>query len=325
MSGIVPPQVARQAVHWMVELQADVVPDEILRAWSAWRAGHPDHERAWRHIEAVNTRLRGLGDPHPARAALLAPRGSGRRRQAVKAMSIAFFGAGAGWLARENTPWRAWTADQRTDVGERRMLALADGSRIALNTGSAVDIGYGVAARRLRLLRGEVLVTTAPDAARRPFFVDTAQGTIQAPGTRFAVRLREHATQVSVFDGAVELRPRDGDGVVLLKHGQQALFGSDTVLAPQAASEDSVAWIDGYLIARSQRLQDFLSELGRYTSLALDCAPALEGMRVSGSFRLDDVRRALDTVAATLGLDVESAAGLFGRRVARLRLTPCRS
>lgn len=322
MSSAIPPQVAQRAVEWMIELQADVVPVEVRRAWSEWRAGHPDHERAWQHIEAVNARLRTLGDPHPATAALLAPRDSGRRRQAVKALTLAFFAVGAGWLAREQTPWRVWTADERTERGERRALALADGSRVALNTGSAIDVSYGVAARRLRVHGGEILVTTVPDSARRPFFVDTAHGSIQALGTRFAVRLRDGATQVSVFDGAVELRPRTGEQAVRLTAGQGALFGSDTVLAPHAASEDSVAWIDGYLIARSQRLEDFLAELGRYTSIGLACAPALDGLRVSGSFRLEDVRRVLDTVAATLGLEVESAAGFLGRRVARLRLVP---
>lgn len=322
MSSAIPPQVAHRAVEWMVELQADVVPDEVLRAWAAWRAGHPDHERAWQHIEAVNGRLRALGHPHAASAALLAPRGSGRRRQAVKALTVAFFAVGAGWLAREQTPWRAWTADERTARGERRALALADGSRVALNTGSAVDILVGAEARRVRMLDGEILVTTALDVARRPFVVDTAHGSVKALGTRFAVRLREGATQVSVFAGAVELRPQHGDRGVMLKAGQGALFGSDTVLAPQAVSEDSVAWIDGYLIARSQRLADFLAELGRYTSIELACAPMLDGLRVSGSFRLEDVRRVLDTVAATLGLEVESAAGFLGRRVARLRLVP---
>lgn len=325
MSGAVPAAVARRAVEWMVELQADVVADEVRFEWERWRAADPDHERAWQRIEAVNDRLRALGAPHAASAALLAPRGSGRRRQAVKALAVTLFAGGTAWLAHEQTPWRSWTADERTAVGARRALALRDGTRVALNTGSALDVHYGPGERRLRMAAGEILVTTARDAAQRPFIVDTRHGSVQALGTRFAVRLHDAATQVSVFAGAVELSPRGGAGSRVLHAGQQAWFGDETIAPVQAVDEDSVAWIDGYLIARSQRLRDFLRELGRYSAFALDCAPAVADLLVSGSYRLDDVRRVLDTVAATLGLEVETVQSLFGRGVRRVSLGPRRS
>ena len=84
-AAAVPQDIARRAVEWMVELQSPPVPDELLREWQQWLASHPDHQRAWQRIEAVNDRLRGLGagQQHPApalTAALLAPRGSRGRR-----------------------------------------------------------------------------------------------------------------------------------------------------------------------------------------------------------------------------------------------------
>jgi transmembrane sensor len=328
MAGAAVPQaIARRAVEWMVELQSPPVADELLREWQLWLASDPDHQRAWQRIEAVNDRLRGLGNgpQHPAvTAALLAPRGSPGRRQAVKALSVAIFTGTLAWTAEQQLPWRTWTADQRTGAGQRRTLALADGTRVALNTGTALNIDYDGSARRLRLLAGEILITTAHEAANRPFLVHTAQGELQALGTRFAVRLRPHATQVSVFDGAVALRPaRLLDGMAtVLQAGQQALFGSDAVMPALAADEDSVAWTDGFLIAKSLRLATLMAELSRYSDVELGCAPEVAELRVSGSYRLDDIGRVLETLAAALDLEIVTTTRLFGRLRTSIRLIP---
>jgi transmembrane sensor len=45
--------------------------------------------------------------------------------------------------------------------------------------------------RRIELLKGEVLITTAKDSALRPFIVQTRHGTARALGTRFSVRVGE--------------------------------------------------------------------------------------------------------------------------------------
>lgn len=320
---VVPPGVAQRAVEWMVELQAQPLPDEVRLAWQQWRDSHPDHERAWQRIEAVNGRLRTLGGPqHPAAAAaLLTPR-SRQRRHAVKTLTVLFFTGGLAWTAQQQLPWRTWTADQRSGDGRRRNVALADGSAVAMNVGAAFDVDYDQHGRRLRLRAGEIVVTTAHDPAQRPFTVHTAQGTLQALGTRFAVRLYEAATQVSVFDGAVELRPARGTPSRTLQAGQQALFGADAIMPSLAADEDSIAWTDGFLIAKGMRLGDFLAELNRYSEVALSCAPEAAGLRVSGSYRLDDVQLVLETVSATLELNIETRTRFWGRYRSGIRLAP---
>lgn len=318
----VPPGVAQRAVEWLVELQTQPLPDEVRLAWQQWRDSHPDHERAWQRIEAVNGQLRTLGGAHhPAAAALLTPR-SRQRRQALKTLTVLFFTGGLSWTAAQQLPWRAWTADERSAGGKRRNVALSDGSTVAMNAGAAFDIDYDQHGRRLRLRAGEIVVSTAHDQAQRPFTVYTAQGTLQALGTRFAVRLYEAATQVSVFDGAVELRPARGTPTRTLQAGQQALFGADAIMPTLAADEDSIAWTDGFLIAKGMRLRDFLAELNRYSDVTLSCAPAAAALRVSGSYRLDDVQLVLETLAATLDLEIETSTRFWGRYRDGLRLVP---
>ncbi len=78
----VPPQVAEQAVRWLVELQGGADDERLRQAWQRWRQAAPEHEQAWRHIEAVNQRLAGIGTPL-ALAAINAPH-SPQRRRALK-------------------------------------------------------------------------------------------------------------------------------------------------------------------------------------------------------------------------------------------------
>ena len=68
----------------------------------------------------------------------------------------------AGGLGWRHAPLRhtilAYGADYQTAVGEQRKLRLTDGTRLWLNTASAVDADYGPELRRLTLLTGELFM-----------------------------------------------------------------------------------------------------------------------------------------------------------------------
>jgi transmembrane sensor len=313
LTGI-PPRVARRAVEWLVALQSEAATDPTRRAWQRWREEHPDHERAWRHIEAVNGRLQELASPlgsAVAHAALAPPR-SPKRREAVRTLAVLLFAgggvAGVAWLADEDAPWRERLADERTGVGERRTVRLADGTTVALNTASAIDLRFSAGERRIRLVGGEILVTTGPDGdglAPRPFVVETAQGELRPLGTRFAVRRQSDATRVDVFEGAVEVRPRHGGGRTLrLNAGEQVRFTDGRIADPGPADEAATAWTDGMIVASGLRLADFLAELARHRPGRLSYDPAVAGLRVSGTYPLADTERILDALGTTLPVEV---------------------
>ena len=50
--------VAQQAAEWLTLLMSGEATDEDRKRWQQWRMTHPDHERAWLHIEAVTGRLK---------------------------------------------------------------------------------------------------------------------------------------------------------------------------------------------------------------------------------------------------------------------------
>lgn len=318
-----PPDVARRAVEWLVELQSNEATDSMHQAHRAWRAQHPDHERAWVHIETVNQRLRATAGASPlipsvASATLALPRGV-TRRAAINTLAVFLFAGGAAWQAERHTAWRApwsdWLADERTGVGEHRTVTLADGSTVALNTDTAINLSFTATERRLRLVSGEVLISTGHDADHvgggRPFVVETAHGELRPLGTRFMVRQQRVASRVDVFEGAVAVHlhdPTAADGRTdqgrILRAGEQARFTRSAIGGTQPASEADSAWTDGMLVASGMRLDDFLAELGRHRPGRLGCEPAIAQLRVSGTYPLASTDRVLDLLRTTLPVDI---------------------
>ncbi|WCN00464.1 FecR family protein [Acidovorax sp. GBBC 1281] len=302
------PQVARQAVEWLVDLQSGSATNATRRGLNDWRQQHPDHDRAWRHIEAVNGRLESVSAASVlAHAALASPR-SLRRRTGVKALAVLLFAGSGTWLVhREATPWQQWLADERTGVGERRTVRLADGSMVALNTGTALSVQMGSTERRLRLVSGEVAVTTGHEGAFAglPFVVETAHGELRPLGTKFSVHLQDGSSRVAVYEGAVAIQPHDADGQALtLRAGEQTRLTRDSIRRPVAAQESDIAWMDGMLLAGGMRLADFLTELARHRPGRIDCDPAVAEQRVSGSYPLVDTDRILEVLQSTLPVRV---------------------
>lgn len=109
------------------------------------------------------------------------------------------------WLAVEQLPYRPMLAQQRTGLRERRSLQLDDGSHLQLNADTALDIRFDAKQRLIQLYRGEILIDTDRDPARRPFIVDTGEGRVRALGTRFSVRQLAGRTRVGVLQAAVQV------------------------------------------------------------------------------------------------------------------------
>ncbi|WP_272545792.1 FecR domain-containing protein [Burkholderia cepacia] len=305
----VPPQVARRAVEWWVDRQAGRTGEAFDAALARWRAEDPAHDAAWRHIETMQHRLGGLTaglDPQAAHAALLSPRAC-RRRAAVKALAVLLFAGGAAWMAEPARRAAIWPADLRTAVGERRTVTLADRTVVVLDTDTALDVRFDAAARGLRLLRGTIMVTSGHDdrVPARPLVVATAQGELRPLGTRFAVRQRDGATRVEVFAGAVRVQPDDAAaGARVIAAGEGADFTRDAIGVQAPLDAYASAWTGGMLVASRMRLADLVAELDRYRRGSLRCDAAVADLRVSGTYPLDDPARVLDTLKATLPIDV---------------------
>ena len=312
MSSALPPAVIDASIAWAVHFGAGEATPASRAAWQRWRAADPLHERAWQQLEAgsaLRERARGLGAA-TALAALAAPASAGRR-QALRMLGWTVVGGGAAWAGLDAAPWQAWSADLRTATGEQREVLLADGTRVLLNTDTALDVRFGQGLRALRLLHGEIFITTAADTADvfRPFVVDTPCGRVRALGTRFSVRHDARAapeSAVAVYAGAVELHPtQQSDAVLRLDAGEAGTLARDAARrADQALAAAQPDWAGGVLVASDMPLADFVAELRRYRPGVITLAPEVAQLRLSGVFPLADTDRILAALAQVLPVRV---------------------
>lgn len=301
----------QEAAEWFALLRSGAATEPDRAEWRRWLDAHSEHREAWQFVDTVSRRFDAFQSRDEQDAALSALRsarsGQYTRRGALNALAV-IAGAGVlGWATWRHDALRnrvlGWSADYRTGIGDMRALTLADGTRVWLNTASALSVDYGRHLRRLRLFAGEVLIDTAKDAARA-FVVDTAHGRLRALGTRFTVRSDDDSTLLSVARGAVEIRTTTGLTRVVAA-GRRQRFTEDALGAEGAVSAAAEGWINGLLLAEDIPLAELIAELQRYRHGHIGVAPAVAQLRVIGGFPLRDPDKTLAMLEDTLPIRVQ--------------------
>ncbi len=95
-----------------------------------------------------------------------------------------------------------------TERGERREIALNDGSVLQLDPETKLHVKLEAHARRVILERGRALFRVAKDKTR-PFTVQADDTIVRAVGTAFAVDRRHEAVTVTVAEGKVAVIKQD--------------------------------------------------------------------------------------------------------------------
>jgi transmembrane sensor len=295
-------EVALQAAEWFVQLQGGDATAADHQACVAWRAQAPAHEQAWQRALAVSQRAAGV-PPALGSASLRRPQRLARR-DAARALAVLMVAAPAGWLAWHTEPWQRWSSSHATATGEWRSWTLADGSRMTLDTASAVAIEFDSYQRTIHLRSGAVWLETAadPQPVHRPLVVRTPQGNVRAIGTRFSVRIEGERSQVAVLQGAVEVQPRGVAMAQRLQAGEQLVFSDEQIEPVQPADHNAGQWARGVLAVEDMRLDDFVAELGRYRLGLLRCDPAVAGLRLTAAFQLADTDAVLHNLLHLLPL-----------------------
>jgi len=205
------------------------------------------------------------------------------------------------WHLSDNW-WNGTRTEWASKRGETRTIQLADGTRVVLDADSAIEARIGARSRRIVLQRGEALLSVVHDASR-PFKVDIGPGTVTDLGTRFDIERIQGKARVSVLEGRVGVStPR---GKLVLEAGQASGYDNMGALQPVSNIDGAVTiWETGQRHFNADRLSDVLERITRYHTVTFIFKdPELKDLRVSGTFRTDNLPLFLRTLRAALPIE----------------------
>ncbi len=292
--------IARQdGENWTAGDQTEF--DAWLNASVANRISFLRAEQTWARTSRAAALKRPMREPAPQ------PQGSqlpGAKFVAAIAAAL-LLGAGAfSYFSQPNyTPYE-------TPVGGRQILTLSDGSQIELNTNSKVRIASAQNARRVIVDKGDVYFDVRHDA-RRPFVVVAHGRTLVDLGTKFLVRERPDALEVSLLEGKLKLEaPKGGNTpATIMAPGEVALATERTTSVTKTehtAIATELSWRQGILIFHHTPLSEAVAEFNRYTTRKITIAnPVIARLEINGKFRTNDVAMFADVTADVLGLKAD--------------------
>lgn len=295
-----------EAIDWVVRLKFSAADAQARQRFDLWLQAHPDHARAWQRVDGMHNEFSRL-PPTLARTTL---KGRFSRRDSLKVLGMSALGCGALWLAGDRLVSSGLMADRRSGVGERIALNGPVGSRVWLNTASAVDLSSPAGLGRLVLQQGEIIVDVGADASQpvaQMLEVKSRDGYVQTRSARFLLREKSQGTALLVQRGsvAVFLDRQSGASPVTVSAGQRLAFTGHSVDSYVDNGIDPWGWSDGVLSAHNARLEDVVAELSRYRRGILRCTDNVADLRVSGSFQLADTDQVLTLLASALPVRVD--------------------
>ncbi|WEK45176.1 MAG: FecR domain-containing protein [Candidatus Andeanibacterium colombiense] len=306
------PDQVEQAMEWLLRLRED--GQVSSPAFEQWQGEHPANAFAAAEARVLYGAVAGPAKRaarhyHRPRIIGLRPRGWMRRAftwQRAGLMAAACLALVLAIPAAHTL--RDWGADAVTQTGGSRIVRLADGSRITLNTDTALDFEIagrdGKGARHAVLRHGEAFFEIAHDPAR-PFTVAAGDARVTVLGTKFNIRMDDAQVLVSLTQGRVRaLSAAHPEHPVVLEPGQQALVDSGQVQRQEFDPFEVTAWRSGQIVAYKTPLRTVVTELNRYRSHAIYIVNgALVNSRVTGVFRADRSEDVIRTLERTLGLE----------------------
>lgn len=328
-----------QASTWCLRLAEGSLPPAARAEFDAWQAADPENAhafddavRTWQALEDARlspeliAMRRGALDSFRRGHATRWSRIGSRRRTAWMALvaSLTVVAIGTGMWSR------FVPRSYETGLGERRIVALKDGSRLSLDAQSRVDVRYSGERRELWLRQGRAKFHVAKDPLR-PFSVSAADKVVVATGTEFSVELLASQVHVILYKGSVEVladqpgsalqpvrveQPRDAGSLprsrAALVPGRELVASVATPVVEVAVADPvrSLSWEAGQLAFSNEPLSSAVERMNRYADIPLVIGdPATGRVRISGVFAAGDTEAFVEGVTAVFPVRVQERNG----------------
>ncbi|NVJ70486.1 MAG: FecR domain-containing protein [Alphaproteobacteria bacterium] len=315
-----------EAVRWHVRMESDTASEADWIAFTEWLEADDLHRQAYDSVENIQIAIDlgtateeqiaapapALDDVVPKSSVIDASQRFGRAKSwtmaaaALAAMIMLVVG-----LRNFGAP-EYGVQEYTTGKGEQRLVALADGTTVQLNTDSKIKVMFDGEARRTELAYGQAIYSVAKDTDR-PFFVEMGESAVRVVGTKFDILRHAKKVQVTVAEGIVEFSPNKetpAQNKPRLTVGNQLVHGEGTadISITQVDAERFLAWQKGYLEYEDAPLTKVVADLNRYFPTPIRLSGAAGALKFSGIIRTSDEHDALLMLSAGLPVHIETFA-----------------
>ena len=243
-----------------------------------------------RHREALRERFP-MPEPKPRKT----------RKPLLAGGLVLLLGAGLAWLDP------SYHSEQYASaLGERRLLTLADGSQVEMDSGTRLSVSWHLRSRRITLQQGQALFEVSK-AVFRPFQVEAGTAQVNVLGTRFNVLRGVDTVEVALLRGSLAVQSTvDPAQHQRLAPGQQVSVNQGR-LQPLATADlvRITAWQRQRLVFARTPLSQALAQIQRYRVAVIELeGQGLADLPVTGTFDTRNVEALLDVLPRILPVSV---------------------
>jgi transmembrane sensor len=195
-----------------------------------------------------------------------------------------------------------------TAVGARQTIVLSDGSRIELNTDSALRVVENAQRREVRFDRGEAYFQIRHDTAH-PFVVQVRDHRVTDLGTKFLVREHADRVEVALIEGRARVEAvsaRIPALAAVLAPGDLAIVNANSIVVTRKSAQsmtDELGWRRGLLVFRRTPLAEAVAEFNRYNRRKIVIADAdVARLQIGGTFQANNPKVFARVTQDILGL-----------------------
>ena len=309
------------AAAWFYRLQ-DMESDHPDRSrFEAWLLENTAHQAAFQEVEEISHKLNSMHEVGRLSSALKHQQ-LNKRSSRIKT-SITILGLALcvvvghlGHLGYQH--WQTQPLSQvsaTASVGQTHTQQLEDGSRLTINSKSALEITYYRDKRLAKLKHGEVIFEVVPDA-NRPFIVDSGTTRITVLGTRFAVNRLSNMVRVSVDHGRVKVETQQNSTsarsqpIILTDQQVAEVVQQRQPVRVNRAAEDGFSFAQGVVTFDNAGIEEITETLARYREAPIllqhaDMVPQKISARVSAQ----NIEAFLSRLPRLMPVQVSTASG----------------
>jgi transmembrane sensor len=299
-------RIREEAALWFAKLTSPLRSAETEHQFQQWLNANPAHAPAYERCKSVWLLSNDLlTDANIQRELALAKQGlhgsataqHGRWSKFAQYAAIFFIAVGLFFVGSQMP-----SNEYSTQIGEQRLIKLADGSTAMLNTNTVLQVDISSTHRKIQLLQGEAYFDVAHDSAR-PFEVLAVGSIVRALGTEFNVAISDREIAVSVTAGRVAVETQNPQQqrqiIAEINPGEAVKYNKDGPPPQiQAANLNRIAaWQARKIYFKADRLQDAVKEYNRYIEQPMQILDEeLQDQLITGIFNIGD----LDSFAFSL-------------------------